>query len=140
MTATLFYSLRCEHCVNLLNFIQSKPPLHDVSNFIDVNKQRLPGDVLNKIQAVPALITNDGKVLSGKELKMWYESLLPDSVSGFGDEAIGTCSIGDEPDSSRSSMYDLDSYGAQLAPHITPELQEKISMNVNDAFNKRNGN
>lgn len=137
MTATLFFSVRCQHCVNLLNYIQNNPPLHHVSQFIDVNKQQIPPNMLQKIKSVPALVTDDGQILSGRELKKWYESMMPCTVSGFGNDRIVTAGIdGDDPDGG----YDLDDYGGQLAPPITPELQQKIDMNVSDAYNKRNGN
>ena len=137
MTATLFFSVRCQHCVNLLNYIQNNPPLHHVSQFIDVNKQRIPQDMLQKIDSVPALVTDDGQILSGKELKKWYESMMPCDVSGFGCGGIGTAGINGEDG---DEGYDLDDYGCQLAPPMTKELQQKIDMNVSDAFNKRNGN
>jgi hypothetical protein len=76
------------------------------------------------------MLTKNGKILVGTEIKNWLDSLLPNKEItnwGFG----GGCSMstldGDEND---SEIFSLESYGQSLQPAMTRELEEKISRDV----------
>jgi hypothetical protein len=76
------------------------------------------------------MLTKNGKILVGGEIRNWLDSLLPKKEidhGGFG----GGCSMssldGNEKD---ANMFYLDSYGQSLQPAMTKELEEKISRDV----------
>ena len=70
----------------------------------------------------------------GNEIKNWLQSLLPTQeveMAGF-----GSCSMTSlDCNEGNYEMFGLDDYGTSLQPPMTPELEEKISKSVNDAFN-----
>ena len=77
------------------------------------------------------MLTKNGKILVGNEIKNWLDSLLPakevthSSIGAFG------CSMtsldGDAP---QTDLFSLDDYGRSLQPPMTKELEEKISREV----------
>jgi hypothetical protein len=77
------------------------------------------------------MLTKNGKILVGNEIKNWLDSLLPakdvehGSIGGFG----GSMSSLDGKDNN-SDMFSLDSYGQSLQPAMTKELEEKIGRDV----------
>jgi len=80
------------------------------------------------------MLTKNGKILVGREIQNWLESLLPVQeleTCGFG--GMSSTTLDGE---STSDMFGLDDYGRSLQPAMTPELQEKISRKVEDgAYN-----
>lgn len=139
MAALLLYSMRCQHSVNVLNIIQKNKSLQPIIRLHDVNRQGVPQQLLGRIDCVPALITKDGNIMTGKEVKNWISSMIPDSDEigsiGFGGMAAGIQSL-ENPEENDEEFFDLDSYGTSLAPPMTPELQRKIDMNVSEAYNQ----
>ncbi len=139
MAALLLYSMRCQHCVNVLNTIQKNKALQSIIKLHDVNRQGIPHQLHGKIDCVPALITKDGNLMTGKEVKNWITSMIPDSNEmgsiNFGGMAAGLQSI-ENPEENGEDFFELDSYGTSLAPPMTPELQRKIDMDVSDAYNQ----
>jgi hypothetical protein len=76
------------------------------------------------------MLTKNGKILVGNEIKNWLDSLLPNKeIDNWG--FSGACSMttldGGEND---NDMFSLDSYGQSLQPAMTRELEEKISRDV----------
>jgi hypothetical protein len=78
------------------------------------------------------MLTKNGKILVGQEIKAWLQSLLPNtftncdlnSCKGFG----GLASIDGTEES--DGIFLLENYGQSLQPAMTPELQNKISKPV----------
>jgi hypothetical protein len=85
----------------------------------------------NKINRVPTMLTKNGKILVGNEIKNWLDSLLPKkevengSIGGFGGSMFSL-----EGGENNSDMFCLDDYGQSLQPAMTKELEEKINREV----------
>jgi hypothetical protein len=76
------------------------------------------------------MLTKNGKILVGNEIKNWLDSLLPtEELSNWG--FSGGCSMttldGEDND---ASVFSLDNYGQSLQPAMTRELEEKINRDV----------
>ena len=88
--------------------------------------------IKSKISRVPTMLTKNGKLLVGNEIKNWLESLLPIKeveMTGF-----GTCAMTTLEGESTDDMFGIDDYGISLQPPMTTELEEKISRSVSDAY------
>lgn len=137
--ALLFYSLRCNHCVKLLDIVDKEKSLQSVLSFHDVNQGPIPQQLVPYVKNVPTLFTKDNKVLTGKEIFDWVKSIIPpkeEELTGMS-VSYGT---GLDNNEGGGDMFDLDSYSVPLAPEITPELQAKIDKNVSDAYNLASNN
>lgn len=134
MAGVLIFSPRCNHCKELVNYIQSNKQLSSMIQYHNVNVQGIPQQYAGQITRVPTMLTSDKKFLIGNEIKNWLISLLPSEISQCGlGCSMGGCSIeGDEDDA--ESMFSLDNYGQSLQPVMTPELQAKITKKVSDAY------
>lgn len=128
--ALLLYSNKCTHSADVITFINSNAQLKQIIQLHNVNAYGIPKQYAGKITRVPTLLTKNGKMLVGNEVKQWLTSLLPV-------EELTTCNIqgrcggfasldGQEDD----SFFDLGNYGQSLQPAMTPELQAKINKNV----------
>jgi tRNA G46 methylase TrmB len=76
------------------------------------------------------MLTKNGKILVGNEIKNWLDSLLPSkevSNWGFGGGCSMTTLEGEEND---TDIFSIESYGQSLQPAMTRELEEKISRDV----------
>jgi len=128
----LIYSPRCKHSMELVEYINGQKQLKQLVNYHNVNTQGIPKQYTNKINRVPTMLTKNGKILVGNEIKNWLDSLLPKKDvehAGFGGGVCSMSSIdGNERD---SGLFYLDNYGQSLQPAMTKELEEKISRDVN---------
>ena len=128
--ATLVYSDKCQYSAQVIKEIQENPALLHIMKFHNVTTHGVPS---RQITRVPTLVTNDGKILVGQEVRAWMQSMIPvqdvESVGGSG-PATSTLDGTEEPD----NMFSLDNYGASLAPPMTPELQARISRKTEDAM------
>ena len=135
MVMLLIYSPKCLHSKDIVQFILSKPELKQIVTFHDIHTMGIPQEFKNKITSVPTLLTKNGKLLVGNEVKQFLYSLLPCdisqcSVSGCG---IGSsCLDGDTED----SLFNLDNYGESLQPAMTEEIRNKIKSNVSETYDK----
>jgi hypothetical protein len=134
--ATLVYSDRCQYSAQIIQLIQENPALIKVMRFHNVTTHGIPD---KQVTRVPTLLTNDGKLLVGLEVKSWVESMAPvenvearDSYGPATTSLDGADEVGD--------MFDLDRYGASLAPTMTPELEKKINRKVQDAYSNMQNN
>ena len=125
----LIYSPRCKHSMDVIEYINKHQQLKQLVHFHNINTQGIPPNYKSKINRVPTMLTKNGKILVGNEIKNWLVSLLPkQEVSnwGFGDGcSMSTLDGGDD-----TSIFRLDEYGKSLQPAMTKELQEKISRDV----------
>jgi glutaredoxin-related protein len=134
MSALLVYSNKCQHSRNVIQYINSNQQLKQIVRFHDVNTQGVPQQYAQYIKSVPTMLTKNGKVLVGNEIKNWLESLLPVEFSSC---SLLDCGLGaslDDPDD-KDGYYSLDDYGKSLQPAMTPDLEAKVSQSVNEAFN-----
>ena len=136
MSALLIYSNRCNHSKDIINFINQHAQLKQLVHFHDVNTMGIPPQYANKINRVPTMLTKNGKLLVGNEVKQWLQSLLPNDITNcpLGSGGIGSWSLDGEDDD--DSIFNLNNYGQSLQPAITPDLQQKIDQKVGDAFNQ----
>ena len=72
--------------------------------------------------------------MAGGEVLTWLRSMIPSDFSGV-DYSTGSNLDGSDMS---GGYFDMDNYGASLKPEITPELKNKIDMEVSEAYNVRN--
>jgi len=133
--ALLLYSPKCNHSVDIKKFIDEKPQLLQIVRFHDVSAMGIPNQHRGKITRVPTMLTQNGKMLVGNEIKAWLISLLPPSelsacqLGGWGGNLA--CLDGTEEE---GGMFELSMYGQSLQPGMTPELEARINQSVSDAY------
>jgi hypothetical protein len=126
----LLYSPRCKHSTEVIEYIQNNPQLKQLVHYHNVNTQGIPPAYKNKINRVPTLLTKNGKLLVGNEIRNWLDSLLPNKelTNWF---PGGTCSMTTLDDNENDSdIFLLDQYGQSLQPAMTRDLEEKINRDV----------
>src|SRR6056300_326110 len=121
----LIYSPQCNHSLDVIDFINKHEQLKNIVSYHNINKLGIPPQYKNKISRVPTMLTKNGKFLVGNEIRNWLQSLLP--VKDL--DVAGT-----------NEMFEIDSYGVTLQPAMTPELEEKISRSVSEAYNQQTKN
>lgn len=124
----LIFSPNCSHSMETLKFINKHETLKQIVNLHNINSLGIPPRFRNKITRVPTMLTQNGKMLVGAEIKAWLESLLP--VQELESCDFGTCGMTTLDGEGTDSIFSLDSYGQSLQPPMTVELQEKISKEV----------
>jgi len=127
----LIYSPRCKHSMDVIDYVSQHPQLKQLVHFHNVNTQGIPPNYKNKINRVPTMLTKNGKILVGTEIKNWLDSLLPASEVGNGSIGRSGCGMSSlDGTSDGSNMFRLDEYGRSLQPSMTKELEEKINRDV----------
>ena len=127
----LIYSPRCKHSMDVIEYVNKHPQLKQLVHYHNVNTQGIPPNYRTKINRVPTMLTKNGKVLVGNEIKNWLDSLLPAkdvTHAGLGGFTCGMTSL--DGDGGVSDMFSLDDYGRTLQPPMTKELEEKINRDV----------
>lgn len=133
--ALLLYSPKCMHSMEVKKFIDSKPQILQIVRFHDVTTYGIPNQYRGRITRVPTMLTQNGKMLVGNEIKAWLNSLLPPEeltpvqLGGWG----GSLSSLDGSEES-GGMFELSMYGQSLQPAMTKELEAKINQSVADAY------
>jgi hypothetical protein len=131
--ALLVYSDRCQYSADILTYIRTQPALLEIVRFHNVTELGVPS---KKITRVPTLVTNEGKMYVGSEVRTWLEQMAPCEFDCW-DASGGYCANLDGSDI--PTLFELDMYGKPLQPVLTPELESKIGKNVNDAYQDRSG-
>lgn len=131
--ALLIYSTKCNHSMEILKFIGSHDQLKQIVRIHDVNRLGIPPQYKGQITRVPTLLTQNGKMLVGSEVKQWLQSLLPVEELMTCD-LTGRCSVAALDGTDDDSIFDLSNYGQSLQPAMTPELQAKINKSVSEAY------
>lgn len=130
--SVLIYSPRCKHSMEVIQYINSQPQLKQLVQYHNINTQGIPPAYRNKITRVPTMLTKNGKILVGNEIKNWLQSLLPNKNvehCGFGGFCSGSMTDLNDGDND-ADIFSLDQYGQSLQPAMTRELEEKISRDV----------
>jgi hypothetical protein len=132
--ALLVYSDKCKHSQEVIAFIKTQPSLVEIVRFHNVTTAGVPS---KKITRVPTLVTNEGKMCVGAEVKDWLVSMIPTEFESW-DCSAGLCQNLDGTEG--PGLFEFERYGETLQPVLTPELEARISMSVNDAYQaKRSG-
>lgn len=126
----LVYSPRCKHSMDIIGYINQHQQLKQLIHYHNVNTQGIPPNYRNKINRVPTMLTQNGKILVGTEIKNWLDSLLPAKEIGHSSLGGGNYSMTSLDGEGNGDMFSLDDYGKSLQPSMTPELEEKISRDV----------
>ena len=126
--ALLVYSDKCKFSQEIIAFIKTQPALIEIIRFHNITTSGVPS---KKITRVPTLVTNEGKMCVGAEVKAWLVSMVPTDFECW-DSSGNLCTNLDG--SENAGLFDLDKYGESLQPILTPELEAKISMSVADAY------
>ena len=131
----LIFSPQCNNSLDIISYINKHETLKQIVSYHNINKLGVPPQFKNKISRVPTMLTKNGKLLVGNEIKNWLESLLP--VRDVEMAGFGSCNMTTLDGEGTDEIYDIDSYGTSLQPAMTPELEEKISRSVSDAYNSQ---
>ncbi len=125
----LVYSERCKYCSEIITYIQSHHALLSVVRFHNINTHGVP----NGLTRVPTLVAENGISIVGGDIRNYLENLIPSDVesSSLGSRLTSTSIDGSV---SFDNFFTTDSFGTSLAPPMTPELEEKIKKNVQDAY------
>ena len=128
----LIFSPKCNHSLDIIDYVNNNPQLKRLVQYHNVNTMGIPPQYRNKITRVPTMLTKNGKILVGTEIKNWLESLLPNKELESCD--FGNCVMTTLDGESNQTMFGLDDYGRSLQPPMTKELQDKINQSVSDAY------
>jgi hypothetical protein len=126
----LIYSPRCKHSMDVIEYINKVPQLKQLVHYHNINTQGIPPNYRNKINRVPTMLTKNGKILVGNEIKNWLDSLLPKKEVEHSEISAFGCSMTSLDGNDNTSMFSLDDYGKSLQPAMTKELEEKINREV----------
>ena len=132
----LIYSPQCNHSLDVIDYINKHPQLKQIVRYHNINQLGIPPQYKNKITRVPTMLTKNGKLLVGNEIRNWLESLLPTQELETCNFSGGGCSSTTLDGEGSGEIFGLDDYGRSLQPAMTPELEEKINQSVSDAYNK----
>ena len=128
----LIFSPKCKYSIDIIDFINKNEQLKQIVQFHNVNAMGIPPQYRNKINRVPTMLTRNGKILVGKEIYNWLESLLPPVDIESCD--FGSCSMTTLTGEGNGVAFNLDDYGRSLQPPMTPELEARINKDVNTAY------
>jgi hypothetical protein len=118
--------------MDVVNYINKHTQLRQIVQFHNVNTMGIPPQYRSHITRVPTMLTKNGKILVGKEIQNWLESLLP--VQDLETCGFGKCEMTTLEGEGSSVLFGLDEYGRSLQPAMTPELEAKISRSVTEAY------
>jgi hypothetical protein len=128
--ALLVFSDKCQYSFELLNFIKSNPTLGPMIRYHNVSTHGRPANT--QVKRVPTLVTSEGNILVGGEVRNWLESMIPVEIENWSGGGILTASL--DGGEGGPDMFDLESYGMSMQPMLTPELKAKMSKDVKDAY------
>jgi hypothetical protein len=128
--ALLVFSDKCQYCLDVLGIIKQNPSLGQMLRFHNVTTQGRPKT--EKVTRVPTLITAEGQILVGAEVKNWLESMIPSDIEMW--DASGVFSATLDGDEGGPDMFSLDAYGTSMQPMLTAELKEKINKDPKEAY------
>lgn len=136
----LIFSPKCQHSRELIDFIKARPQLQQLVHYHNINQRGIPPEYRNKISRVPTMLTKNGKILVGAEIKAWLMSLLPSEEVNHMDIGGFSCSMtsleNDDVVNDGVGIFEMEQYGSALMPAMTPELEAKINKSVNEAYNQ----
>ena len=72
--ALLVYSDKCKFSSQIIEFIKTQPSLNEIVRYHNISTLGVPS---KKITMVPTLVTNEGVMKVGGDIKPWLESMIP---------------------------------------------------------------
>jgi hypothetical protein len=126
--ALLVYSDKCKFSGQIIEYIKTQPSLNQIIRYHNITTLGVPS---KKITMVPTIVTNEGVMKVGGDIKPWLESMIPFEFESW-DPSPSSCSNIDGTE--MPTLFEFDKFGQQLQPEITPELEAKISTNIADAM------
>ena len=67
----LIFSPQCNHSLDIISYINKHETLKQIVSYHNINKLGVPPQFKNKISRVPTMLTKNGKLLVGNEIKNW---------------------------------------------------------------------
>jgi hypothetical protein len=128
--ALLVYSDRCHHSIDVITYIKTQPALLQIVRFHNINTNGIPS---KRITRVPTLVTNEGNLLVGAEVRNWLESMVPVELDSWCSSGLCTSTLGEANDDA-GDFFDVNMYGVPLQPVVTPEMHERINRKPSEAF------
>jgi hypothetical protein len=128
--ALLVFSDKCQFSFEILNFIKSNPTLGPMIRYHNVTTHGRPQN--SRVTRVPTLVTSEGNILVGAEVRRWLESMLPEEIENWSVGGILTATL--DGGEGGPEMFSLDSYGMSMQPMLTPEMKARMSKDVKEAF------
>jgi hypothetical protein len=114
--------------------IRENPALIHMIRFHNVSTQGVPS---RQITRVPTLVTNDGHLLVGNDVRKWIESMKPEErVEEFDQTVLAGAALDDTHENEAGDYFDINNFNMPLAPPMTRELEEKVNRKVTDAYQK----
>ena len=77
MSCVLVFSPKCNHCNDLIAYLDKHPQFNGMIKFHNINTQGMPASLKSHVKSVPTMLTKNGKVLTGREIQNYLQSLLP---------------------------------------------------------------
>jgi hypothetical protein len=84
------------------------------------------------VKRVPTLVTAEGNILIGGEVRSWLESMIPVEIENWASGGVFASAI--DGSEGGPDMFELNSYGMSMQPMLTPELRARIGKDVKEAF------
>jgi hypothetical protein len=128
--ALLVYSDKCKFSSQIIEYIKTQPSLNEIIRYHNITTLGVPS---KKITMVPTIVTNEGVMKVGGDIKPWLESMIPFEFESWYPNSISCTNI---DGTETPSLFEFDKFGQQLQPEITPELEAKISTDIADAMQK----
>ena len=69
----LIYSPQCNHSLDIIDYINKHEQLKQIVKYHNINKMGIPPQYKNKITRVPTMLTKNGKLLVGNEIRNWLD-------------------------------------------------------------------
>jgi hypothetical protein len=127
--ALLVYSDKCKFSGQIIEYIKTQPTLNEIIRYHNISTLGVPS---KKITMVPTLVTNEGEMKVGGDVKKWLEKMVPFEFDSWDPRpSVSNIDGTEEP-----TLFEFDNFGQQLQPDISPELEAKISQNITDAMQK----
>lgn len=128
--ALLVFSDKCQYCFEVLMLVKENPSLGQMLRFHNVTTQGRPKS--EKVTRVPTLVTADGQILVGAEVKNWLESMIPSEIDMWDGAGVSSATL--DGGEGGPDLFSLDSYGQSMQPMLTAELKDKISKDPKEAY------
>jgi len=128
----LFYSNKCSHSAQVLHLVRGYEPLARKTRLYDISIHSLPQSYERVVSRVPTLVTADGSIRVGNEIKAYVRSLIPTNIEYIAAGDIDAAPFGSEGIMPSSRYMLMDDMGEPLGAEMTPELEQKISQKVGD--------
>lgn len=133
--ALLVFSDKCQYCLDVLMVVKENPTLGQMLRYHNVTTQGRPTTA--KVTRVPTLVTTDGQMFVGAEVKNWLLSMIPAEIEMWDGSGVFCATL--DGDEGGPDMFSLDAYGTSMQPMLTAELKEKISKDPKEAYQVKSG-